>query len=100
MRGFGPPIKVDNNASYRADGTFATVHRYLDDDRKWSTQATAGNWTAIKGAKRNGCKLVMKTESNGFEASSISEIQIVNANTYRSVGFNLTRVQNQTHRSR
>ena len=63
-------------------------------------EAAASTCTATKWAKRNRCSLVMKNESNGFEASSISEIEIVNVNFYRSLGFDITRVRNETLRRR
>lgn len=92
VRGFGRPIQVDNAATYAADGSFRIRNRYLSDDRKWNEQSTAGTWTTTRGTNRGRCRLVMMSTGSGFEASSTSDIQIIDANTYRSLGFDMKRV--------
>lgn len=92
VRGFGRPISVDNVATYAPDGSFKTRNRYLSDDRKWNEQSIAGTWTVTRGANRGRCRLVMTSASSGFEASSTSDIQMIDANTYRSIGFDMKRV--------
>ena len=91
VEGFGKPVQVDHAASFRRDGSFVTRNRYLGDDKKWVEQELTGTWSATPGRKRNQCKLAMKMQGSGFESSSSSDIVIVNANTYRSLGFDMHR---------
>ena len=91
VTGFGRPVQVDNAASYRRDGTFVTRSRFLGADKKWVEQNLAGTWSATSGRKRGQCKLAMQMRGSGFESSSSSELTMVNADTYRSLDFDMHR---------
>ena len=93
VKDFGPAIQVENVASYSGQGTYATRSRYRGADEKWTEQRLAGTWSATNGPKRGFCKLVMKSGGRDFGGSSTSDIQVINADTFRSLGFDMHRVR-------
>ena len=93
VRGFGTPVTVDNAYTYRRDGSFATINRYLGKDKRWNEQRLTGIWTATPARSRGRCTLVLKSEDSGMSSSSTSEIQMIDKDTFRSLGFDMKRAR-------
>ena len=86
-------VEVDNAYRYDADGSFETVNRFLGTDGKWQEQRVRGSWTAGAGTEPNSCTLsqVGKFEAQG--TSSTTSFTIIDADTFRSFGFDMKRVK-------
>lgn len=93
--GMGTPMQVDNAYHYKQDGSFATINRYLGQDKRWHEQKLTGSWSAKPGRSRDMCILELKSGSKGMESSSTSEIQMIGKDVFRSLGFDMRRVPAQ-----
>ena len=93
VEGFGTPVPVENAYSYKADRTFVTRNRFLGTDKRWNEQTVSGTWSAKAGRARAECVLTMKSSAQGFSSSSTSDFQMIDRNTFRSMGFDMKRVR-------
>jgi hypothetical protein len=93
VSGFGRPIKADNDYTYKADGHFATINRYLGSDGKWSEQKLVGQWKASAAPSSRQCTLKLTGSGASAGSSSSSTIEMIDRNTFRSLGFDMKRMR-------
>lgn len=90
---FGTITRVDNKYSYNEDGSFETLNRYLGKNGAWQEQRLKGDWTVAPGKVDAECRLTMNGKFESAGTSSTSTFEIVDANTFRSLGFDMKRIQ-------
>jgi hypothetical protein len=90
---FGTIMKVDNRYSYNKDGTFETVNRYLGEGNVWQEQRIRGTWTVAPGQRGSECLVTMNGQYESAGTSSTSTFQIIDEDTFRSLGFDMRRVR-------
>jgi hypothetical protein len=90
---FGRTTKVDNKYSYNKDGSFETLNRFLGEGGIWQEQRVRGSWTAARGKGRTECRVTMNGKFESEGTSSTSTFDIIDANTFRSLGFDMQRVR-------
>ncbi|WP_419809777.1 hypothetical protein [Sphingomonas sp.] len=90
---FGPPMKVSSTATYRADRSFVATTRYVGQDRRLHEQTSTGRWTATAGQGRRACTIALTSESAAGSSSSSSDVQIVDRDTFRSLGVDMHRTR-------
>ena len=87
---------LDNAYTYNDDGTFLTVNRFKNGDSEWQEQSVSGTWSAAPGDEAQTCTLEMAStfENDGFTGSSSSSSTVVyiDADTFRSMDFDMHRV--------
>lgn len=93
VTGFGSPVQLSSTASYKSDGTFTSTSRYLGQDKKWTEQTTTGTWSIEASPSPKVCFLHMNSQTAVATANSSTEIEIIDADTYRAFGLDLKRVR-------
>mgnify|MGYP000281700149 CR=1 FL=1 len=88
---FAPGTEADSDYRLNEDGSFVTINRIRTRKSDWSEQRMTGRWHADEGSNPGRCVLVLETQEDGVEASSSTEVKVIDGNTYRSFGIDMRR---------
>lgn len=101
---FGQSIKVDNRIWLHADGSFRSENKFQTPGKAWQEQTMEGKWSAEPGEEADACRVSMAIEGtleNGgnYSSSSTSTYIVVDADTFTSLDFPMTRMPVQEEAS-
>jgi hypothetical protein len=84
--------EVESAFSYRADGSYASVTKFVQQDGAWSDPRKAeGRWSAGPGEQPNACAVNTTQQGEGFQSDFTIDVEVIDAGSHRIMGLVVTR---------